>query len=424
MKAEVITAGTELLLGQKLDTNSYYLSGKLAEAGVDLYFRTTVGDNTGRLKAALSVAAQRADVIIITGGLGPTVDDITRQAVAEFAGKKLVLDAESEKKIRGYFSKRNAVMPESNISQAFAPEGAIIIPNECGTAPGFILELGTVIIAAMPGVPMEMRPMMESAVIPFITEKAGGKREAIAHKVIKIAGMGESVVDEKIRDIFESSKNPTIGILAHLSEVEVRITAKAGSVEEALKMTEPLKNEIYRRLGPNIYGEDADTLESKIGGFLKEKGLTVSTAESCTAGMIGARLTETEGSSSYYTGGINAYSNEVKTGVLGVDSKIMEKYGAVSAECAAAMAEKCAVLFKTDYAVAVTGIAGPGGGSTDKPVGLVYIGIRAGDKTETHRFLFSGARNAIRQRAAAAALFLIVKVLRGYRQGKGGIAGE
>ena len=253
MNAEVITVGTELLLGQKLDTNSKHLAARLAECGINLYYKTTTGDNTGRLKAALCVACLRADCVILTGGLGPTVDDITRQAVAEFTGRKLVIDPVSEKKIEAYFKGRGFAMPKANMMQAYIPEGSVVMENLNGTAPGFITEHNGKIIAAMPGVPSEMTAMADRVLFPYLLSKSGTDQMVISYKVLRLAGIGESMADERMRDLFESCTNPSIGILAHPGEVEIRIAARAHDTQAAREMMKPVYEELRRRFSSEIF---------------------------------------------------------------------------------------------------------------------------------------------------------------------------
>lgn len=412
MNAEVITAGTELLLGHILDTNSLYLSRKLAEIGVNLYYKTSVGDNVERLKTALEIAASRADIIIITGGLGPTVDDITRDAVSLFTGRKLAIDGVSMKKIEAYFLARSFKMPENNRMQAYLPEGSMIIENKNGMAPGFIVNHNNKIIAAMPGVPSEMYPMMENVVMPHIVQKYGTGKLIIKSRTLKVIGLGESMVDEKINDLFKSSENPTIGVYAHQTEIEVRLTAKADSEKQADELNEGLKKKIADRLGEYIYGEDNESLESLVAARLINKKWTVSTAESCTAGLLSFRLTNVAGSSAYFMGGISSYSNDVKKALLGVPEVILEKHGSVSAECAEAMSIACRGKFDTDCAVSITGIAGPGGGTTEKPVGLVYIAVNIKGKVEVFKNNFGGSRDVIRARSAHMALYYFLKSIK------------
>lgn len=413
MNAEIITTGTELLLGQIIDTNSIYIGKRLAELGIDLYYKTAVGDNVARVKQAISIALDRSDVAIMTGGLGPTVDDITRDAIAEFAGRKLIIDRNTMLKIERYFAGRNIKMPESNKVQAYIPEGALIIENKVGTAPGFIVEHNSKIIIAMPGVPDEMDPMMEKTVMPYLLGKIGGRHMVLKSKVYKVVGMPESLVNEKIEDIFRESRNPTVGVLAHQTEIDIRLTAKAENDERALALIDGLAKKIFERVGDNIYGFDDETLEAKIAALLTNKKLTISTAESCTAGLLSFRLTGISGSSKYFMSGISSYANDAKTGMLGVDKSTIEKFGAVSEECAMEMAKACREKFMTDIGVSITGIAGPDGGTKDKPVGLVYIAIDNKGEVKGFKNIFGGNRDSIRARAAQTALFYLYKMLAG-----------
>jgi nicotinamide-nucleotide amidase len=412
VNAEVLTIGTELLLGQIIDTNASYLGKKLAEAGVNLYFKTNVGDNIARVKEALKIAVSRADVVIITGGLGPTVDDITRQALSEFTSKKLISDKASLEKLTQRFVSRGVVMTENNKSQACFPEGAIIVNNDNGTAPGFIIEDSSKIFAAMPGVPAEMYPMMENDILPYLIRKQGSSGKVIKSKSLRIVGMGESIVDDKIEDLFRESKNPSIGIYAHMNEIEIRLTAKADNADEALRLINGLKKIIYTRLGDNIFGEDDETLEEKTASLLIGQKIKVATAESCTSGLLSYMLTNVPGSSAYYTGGINVYSNEAKTDVLGIDPEIIKKYGAVSPECAENMAKEVVKKFRADVGISITGIAGPGGATENKPVGLVYIGMYFKGVSSVHKFNFIVKREGVRSRSAYNAMLLLYMELK------------
>ncbi len=413
MNAEIITIGTELLLGQILDTNSLYLSKKLSEIGINLYYKTSVGDNINRIKETLAIAANRSDMIILTGGLGPTVDDVTRDAIAEWSGQKLVIDKEILLKIENFFKKRNIKMPENNKVQAYIPEGALILENKVGTAPGFILEHNSKVIVCVPGVPAEMKPMIETGVIPYLVEKFGAAKFVIFSKRIKIVGLPESLIDEKIKDVFIESRNPTVAILAHQTEIEIRLTAKAENREKAIDLINVVKKIIYERIGENIYGEDDETLEEKVANLLKDKNLTISTAESCTSGLLAYRITNIPGSSKYFLGGLNTYSNESKINLLGVPDEVIKKYGAVSEVCCRFMANKCREKFGSDISIAITGIAGPDGGTDEKPVGLVYTGIYKDGDIKVFKFNFAGSREIIRARSAQMALFELYKLLKG-----------
>ncbi|MFW6211042.1 MAG: competence/damage-inducible protein A [bacterium] len=413
MNAEVITAGTELLLGDVIDTNAPYLSGKLAENGIDVYYRTTTGDNKERLVRAIETAAGRSDLIIITGGLGPTVDDITRCAVSDFTGRKLSRNEKVLSEIKEFFNTRGIKMPESNVIQSMFPKGSIIMENRIGTAPGFITEGKGLIIAALPGVPREMEEMFENVLLPMLKKKKIAGKGAIVSKTLEIAGESESMVNDRIKNLFEKSINPSIAVLALPEKIIVRVSAKAETAEKAGAMAEPVIAEIAEMFPEKISGRDGEMPQQALAKLLTEKKMTISTAESCTSGMIAALLTDVPGSGTYYKGGINVYSNEAKAEILGVNNKTLEEYGAVSAECAGEMAESCARLFKTDTAVSVTGIAGPGGGSVEKPVGLVFMGFFVNGKISVKNFNFSGSREIIRRRAAATAVFEMVKRVKG-----------
>ena len=412
MNAEIITVGTELLLGQILDTNSVYIGKTLAEAGIDLFYKTSVGDNVPRLKSAIEAACARAEIVIITGGLGPTVDDITREAIAEVTGKALVLDASLLKQIKSFFEKRNLLMTESNQVQAYLPEGAGIIENKNGTAPGFIMAHSGNTIIAMPGVPHEMHAMMENSVMPYLYEKMGGTVFSIKSKTLHIGGMSESAVNNKIEDLFINSKNPSIGILAHWTHIDLRLTVKTDSQKNADKVLNELKEKIYERLGGNIFGEDEETIELAVSKLLMAKHLTLSTAESCTAGLLSYKLTNMAGASGFFMGGVSVYSNEIKTSILGVNEKVISEFGAVSAETACEMATKCREKFKTDIGVAITGIAGPEGGTQSKPVGLVYVALDIKGKVQFFENRFGTGREIVRSRAAQVALFKLYTALK------------
>lgn len=304
-------------------------------------------------------------------------------------------------------------MPECNKIQAYIPDGAIIIENKVGTAPGFIIEHNSKIIIAMPGVPSEMIPMMENTVIPYLIQKEGYLRSVIKSKVIKVTGLPESEVNDKIKDLFENLTNPTIGVLAHQTEIEVRITAKAENEKIADELIKDVKKKIYERLNENIFAEDNETLEEKVAEILFEKKLTVAVAESCTSGLLAFRLTKISGSSSYFMGGVNVYSNFAKYEILNVNKETLEKYGAVSEKCAEELAINVRKKFKTDIGISITGIAGPSGGTKEKPVGLVFSCIDIKDKINLYKYNFAGAREVVRARAAQMTLFNLYKLLKG-----------
>lgn len=404
MHTELIFTGTELLLGQILNTNARYLAQRLSAMGMDLFYQTTVGDNFARLAEVLKTAMGRADLIIITGGLGPTMDDLTKETVAETIGLPLKLDSQSLAEIERFFDRRGKTMPAANKKQALIPEGAQVIPNERGTAPGVIIEKDGKIIILLPGPPVEMQPMFLHQVEPYLQQKITGKPAVIVSRVLKSWGFGESAAEEKIMDLVTGQDNPTIAFLAPLGEVHIRITAKAGDTEEAYRMIRPLEEEVRRRLGNYIFGIDDDTMESVVSRMLLDRRLNISLAESCTGGLIAKMLTDLPGSSAYFMYGVVSYSNEAKMELLGVSAASLEKYGAVSEEVAREMAGGVRAISGTDLALSVTGIAGPAGGTAEKPVGLVYVGFADGNNVTARKFLFAGDRDTVRRQTANAAL--------------------
>jgi nicotinamide-nucleotide amidase len=403
MVAEIISVGTELLLGQIVDTNSAFLSRTLAALGIDLFRRATVGDNEGRLVQAIREAASRADVILTIGGLGPTQDDLTKEAVARAFDDELVLDSAAAEHLRALFARRGIPMPESNLRQALVFRGGRGIPNPNGTAPGALLEKEGKVVFCLPGPPREFIPMVENAVLPLLVERLGGERTVIRSRVLRTIGIGESAMEERVRDLLAST-NPTVAPLAHVGESHLRLTARARSEEEALALIEPLEREIRSRLGVHVYGVDETPLEAAVIGLLKERGETLAVAESCTGGLLGGRLTNVPGSSQVFVGGIISYSNGAKESLLGVPGDLLATHGAVSALVAEAMARGARERLGANIGVAITGVAGPEGGTAEKPVGLVYLGLsdRAGERHQ--RCLFMGGRADVRTRSILMAL--------------------
>ncbi|HWI54389.1 MAG TPA: competence/damage-inducible protein A [Desulfobacteria bacterium] len=404
MRAELISTGTEILLGQILNSNAQYLGQRLAGLGIDVYFQTTVGDNGKRIAEVIRAAVNRADLLIVTGGLGPTMDDLTKEAISEFFGLKLMMDDDSLSSIEAFFRDRGKIMPEINKKQALIPEGAVVIPNKRGTAPGVILEHGSTTVVILPGPPIEMQPMFEETVVPYLREKSMGGSDLIVSRVLRILGLGESAVEEKVSDLVLQQSNPTIAFLAPKGEVLIRITAKAESEAAAEKLIAAPEKEIRKRLGSFIYGSDDETLEKAVVRLFKERGLTVSAAESCTGGLIAKRITDIEGASESFMYGIVSYDNQAKINLLGVSPETLDAHGAVSKETALEMVRGVRKACGTDVAVSVTGIAGPGGGTPEKPVGLVYIGFADSDTTAAEKYLFAGDRETIRWQAANTAL--------------------
>jgi len=385
--AEILSVGTELLLGEIVNTNASYVSERLTNLGIDCYYQTTVGDNADRIKNTLGIALERSDIIIITGGLGPTDDDITMQAVADFFNEKLVLDQESLKSIEKFFIALDREMTESNIKQAYRPEEAKVISNPVGTAPGIIWEIpeygvnkSKKIILIFPGVPEELYAMWEQTADNYLKQYS---QEVLVIRNLKYFGVPEAALANKVKDLMEKS-NPTIAPLVGKGETRLRIVAKAKNYEEANALIDEAEKEVLSRTKEYFYGYGDETLEQIVGELLLEKDLTVAVAESCTGGLVSSRLTDISGSSRYIKLNFVTYSNESKIKTLGISDKIIENYGAVSDKTAISMAEGVRSLSDCDIGVGITGIAGPTGGSENKPVGLVYIGICNRHKLEVH----------------------------------------
>lgn len=406
MRAEIISVGTELLLGQIVDTNAPCLSKVLSTLGIDVYYRVTVGDNTARLADTLRNALSRADLVITIGGLGPTQDDLTKETIAEVLGEPMVLDPESEKVIRAFFDRRGLPIAQSNLKQAYRPESGIAIPNSVGTAPGTIVEKDGKIIIALPGPPAELVPMLERSVLPYLSRKTAGAPTVLVSRILRVCGIGESAAEGLVQDLL-AGENPTIAPYAQGGEVHFRITAKASDQSTALEMISGLEQAARRCLGEYVYGIDEETLESVVVRILTERKLTLALAESCTGGLIANRVTNIPGSSETFLAGIVAYSNRAKSDFLDVPADLIRKHGAVSPEVAEAMAVGAAARVGADVALGVTGIAGPGGGTPEKPVGLVYIGLKTPDGVEVTKSIFGGSRLEIKLRASQAALNLV-----------------
>ena len=380
MNCELISVGTEILLGDILNTNVQYLSKALASLGIGVTHHSTVGDNKQRLLDTLDTAFTRCDAVILTGGLGPTPDDLTKETCAEYFGKELYLDDKILEEIESYFKLKNIPMPESNKKQALVPEGSIILENNNGTAPGFIMEKDGKIIVILPGPPKEMVPMYRESVEPYLRKFTN---EIILSKNIRTFGIGESAMSELVEDLLEGS-NPTVAPYAKSGEALLRVTAKAQSEEDAEKLMTPVIDEIKSRLGDYIYGIDCASIEEAVAKLLMERKQTVAFAESCTGGLCAKRLTDIPGTSEIFHCGVVSYSNDIKMKVLGVKAETIEKYTEVSAECAKEMAEGVRLLSGADYAVSITGYAGPG---DDEEVGLIYIGISSKNETRSVKLL-------------------------------------
>lgn len=410
MTAEIICVGTELLLGNIVNTNAAFLSEKLAYLGINCYFQTVVGDNRDRLLSVINTALSRADILIFSGGLGPTEDDLTKETVAEALGKKLIRDKWAEQEIADYFALRGRIPTDNNWKQADVIEGCEILYNKNGTAPGIFVSEGEKTVILLPGPPLELKSMFTDSVMPKLQQKCG---QVFYSQTVKIVGPGESSVETQILDMLNTQENPTIAPYAKTGEVHLRVTARAKDEKEAREKTAPVVEELYRRFGNAVYTTDADeTLEMALTKLLIKKKYTMTTAESCTGGMIAARMVNAPGVSAVLKSGFITYANEAKEELLGVSHDTLEKFGAVSRETAEEMAEGAVKAAHTDVAVAVTGIAGPDGGTKEKPVGLVYIGVNVRGNVEVREYHFSGSRQKIRESVTAAALtFLREKLL-------------
>lgn len=408
MKAEIIAIGTEMLLGHIVNTNAAFLSQRLAELGVDVYYQTTVGDNPDRLSGAIRQGLRRSDIVITTGGLGPTVDDITAETVAKLADRELVPDRAVLKDLGGYFKTKGKIVPQGAKRQAYVPEGAIVIRNKVGAAPGLVITCDGRVLICLPGPPRELEPMFTGAVIAYLRKRLES-HSVLKSRAIRLAGIPESRVNVKVKDLLGLKPPATVGIYAKLGEVQLKIMSKAGTKKEADRAISAIEKKIRARLGGYIFGCDGETLESAAGTVLAKKQKTIAVAESCTGGLISDRITNVSGSSKFFIGGIVAYDNRIKENILCVLEDSLKRYGAVSRQVASEMALGVKYLFGADVGLAVTGIAGPTGGTRAKPMGLVYIALVAGNKQIVKECRFTGLRQEIKFQASQAALDLIRK---------------
>lgn len=412
MGAELLTVGTELLLGQIVDTNASWMSQRLAEAGIDVHYKSTVGDNWNRIDAAIRLAMSRADVVIMTGGLGPTEDDLTRDVLAAVLGRPLRLDPAVLAHIADRFARRRVPMPANNRKQAMVPEGAHVLHNPRGTAPGLLVRDAGHVVVCMPGVPSEMKPMLLDQVIPQIRD-AFGIRSRIVSRLLKTCGISESTVDQRIGDYFRGMRNPTIGVLAHLGEIHVRLTCKGDNVEEIDAKLNDLEEKIRGRLGHLIFGRDEERLEAVVGRLLKERRATVAVAESCTGGLVASRLTDVPGSSEYFECGAVPYSATAKAHLVSVPPELLSRCGAVSPEVACAMARGVRRSSGATLGLATTGIAGPGGGTPETPVGLVFVALAHESGEAVREFRLLGEREQVKFRGSQMALEVLRRFLLG-----------
>ncbi|MBJ7901124.1 MAG: competence/damage-inducible protein A [Cyanobacteria bacterium RI_101] len=415
MSAEIICVGTELLLGEILNSNAQFLAQELARLGIPHYFQTVVGDNPQRLQAAVATACQRAEILIFTGGLGPTPDDLTAETLADFFQTPLEERGEVLADIRAKFQSLGREMAPNNAKQALLPQGAAVLPNPSGTAPGIIWSPRPgLTLLTFPGVPSEMKRMWRETAVPYLKAQGWG-REQIYSRVLKFRGIGESALAAKVERFFALT-SPTVAPYAGAGEVRLRLSCSAKSLEEAEAVINPVAQEIIAIAGADYFGRDEETLEGKVGELLRARGETVAVAESCTAGLLGSLLTAAPGSSAYFLGGILAYDNRLKIQLLGVDPQLIESQGAVSAAVAEAMALGIREKIGADWGMSVTGIAGPAGRTETKPVGLVYLGLAgpAGfSRSGEYRFGSSRGRELVRQLSAATALDQLRRLLIG-----------
>lgn len=406
MTAELISVGTELLLGNIVNTNAAFLAQECAKLGLSVYYQTTVGDNPGRLKAAVEQALERSDVVILSGGLGPTQDDLTKEITAEAFGMKLVEDDHTRERIQAYFDARGTKkIAENNWKQAMVPEGAVVVDNDNGTAPGLILEKDGKTAILLPGPPGELIPMFQKDIFPWLHQR---QPETIVSEMVKLCGIGESSAEMMIADLIAAQSNPTIATYAKTGEVHLRVTTRAEDEESAKRMMAPVLKELKVRFGNHIYTMDEHvSLEDAVVGLLQEQGLTVTTVESCTGGLIAGRLVNVPGVSEVFKQGFVTYSNKAKRKLVGVKKTTLREFGAVSDKTAREMARGAVLVTGADAAVAVTGIAGPDGGTEEKPVGLVYIAAAVRGQTYVQECHFTGNRAKIRESTVAAALTLL-----------------
>lgn len=408
MKACILSVGTEILMGSIINTNTQFLSEKLNEYGVSVLYHCSVGDNPERLKDIFNYYLNEVDIIITTGGLGPTQDDLTKEVISEAMACPLVRDEEIYNKITGFFKSIDRPMSENNAKQALVPVGGMALQNDMGTAPGIYIGKKDKHVFLLPGPPREMSHLFDLHVGPMIAKE---KNQVILSNYIKIFGMGESSVEDKLLPLIDKQTNPTIATYAKSGEIEVRVTAGADTLDAAQRLLTPMVNDICDLFGDVVYSRDGGSLAEVVAKDLMKRKLTLSVAESCTGGLLAGALTDVSGISSVLDTGFVTYSNDAKQSLLGVSAQTLESFGAVSKETALEMIQGLKTRIGSDVAISITGIAGPTGGSDEKPVGLVYIGIAFGDSYEAHKFNFPGDRNRIRAYSVLNALNLIRKKL-------------
>ena len=411
MNAEIISVGTELLLGNVANIDAKDVSEALSELGIDVFYHTVVGDNVARLRSVLEIAEKRSDVIITTGGLGPTYDDLTKQTLAEFFGLRLVFHEEQAEKIRDFFRNiKHAQMTENNLAQAWLPEGCTVFENSCGTAPGCAFYARDTHVLMLPGPPRECLAMLKTGAVPYLSALSGS---IIRSHTIRVYGLGESAVEQRLRPLMLEMTNPTLAPYASTAEMSLRLTAKAATADECERMMEPYLEKLLAALGDRAYGTDVASLEEVCVAALKGSGRTFACAESCTGGLVAKRVTDVPGSSAVFLGGSVTYTDAAKR-LLGVPAETLEKYGAVSAETAAAMAKAAHKFYGPDYAASTTGLAGPDGDGSGVPVGTVYVALTDGRRVFLRRLsLAKFDRERVRLVAASEALDMLRRVCAG-----------
>jgi len=410
LKAEIVSIGTELLFGEIDDTNATYISRLLTSIGIDVYLRHAVDDELARIVQVLGVAMRRSDAVITCGGLGPTPDDLTRQAIAQVTNRALQTVPAAEQQLRDFFAKRHRKVSSNNLSQCQVPRGGQLLSNSVGTAPGLLVEHEGCTLIALPGPPPEMHQMMTEHVMPYLHNRLQEHDESpMFTRILRIADIGESDLAQQLEDILANQSDPALALYASPGEVRIRMHTKAPSRQEANTKLGKLENSIRQRLGEHVYGTDDETMEVAVGRVLVAAGATLAVAESCTGGLVASRITDVPGSSRYFQGGYVTYSNELKQQLLGVPAQIIQQHGAVSEECARVMAEGARQSSGADYALAVTGIAGPDGGTAQTPVGRVYIAVADEQETICQQFDWPGTRSQFKQRTSQMALNMLRK---------------
>lgn len=406
-KAYIISTGTELMLGTTVDTNSVYLSRKLCELGIKVVGKSIVGDSTDYIRMAFQTGFQSADLVIASGGLGPTLDDLTKEVACQVLGVPMELVDEEAQRLKNFFSRWGRTMPESNLRQAMFPEKAVILKNPRGTAPGMYLRQEDQTVVLLPGPPREMIHMYETEVEPLLRRDFGSDAGRVASRTIKILGLGESQVDEILAEVLKDPRGCSLALLAQDGEIHIKITAEGKDGPDSLQILDEVCRQVVERLGDYVFAYDEDTLESIAAGLLVAEGSMLAVAESCTGGLLAKTLTDSPGSSQYFWGSVTCYSNQAKERLLGVSPETLEQYGAVSPQTAAEMARGIMAVSGADYGIAITGIAGPDGGTETKPVGLVFIALQDGQQCQVKEMHFVGGREGTRILATKTALDLL-----------------